>query len=50
MAALSLCFRLHLGPGLPDSPPLRFQGCRSVLGPSESQLQCHGQGEPALFN
>jgi len=49
MAALSLCFRLRLGPHLPDCLLLRFRGCRSFPGPSGSLLRCRGRGDSALF-
>jgi len=48
MAALSPYFRLRLGRGWPGGELLRFQGCRSVPGPSEFRLWCCGRGEPTF--
>jgi len=50
MTALSPCFHLHLGRGSPGGLFLCCRACRSVPGPSEVRLWCHGRGEPAPSN
>jgi len=50
MAAVSPSLCYHLGPGLPDGPPLCFLGFQSIPGPNKCQLGCWGRRDPLHFD